>query len=265
MQFSFERRDSASARWSRRVANFAVVLLLTAVAGHRYGAVDTPPFFWVVCLVGALAVLAILLAAFGFFRLWTNGDRGGRAATRAVLLALLVLLPFGYAGFQVYSLPWLTQVSTDTVRPPQFLMAPLTRTPDMLPIGPMTPQEVVLQAAAYPAVTGRRYTQPVDRLDEIIGIVMDQLGWEVAYHIAPQAETIENEMEASARSPILGLVSDIVIRITDEGESTYVDVRSVSRYGPHDLGDNAAKVLRFFEALDAEVMLRNMPINVEED
>ncbi len=263
MDIVFERRSSASARWSWRFAAFSAALLLTATAGHRFGAVETIPFFWLLGLIAALAVLALLLAVVGFVQLWRNGDKGGRASTRATFLAVLVLLPFGYAGFLGYTLPRLTQVSTDTDRQPQFLMAPLVRRPDMNPILPMTPQQAALQAAAYPAVTGRRYTQPVDRLDEIIGAVLAQLGWTVVYHIAPQAETIENEMEVVALSPVVGFVSDVVIRITEEDETSYVDMRSVSRYGIHDVGDNAAKAIRFFAALDAEVALRNTPINVE--
>jgi hypothetical protein len=36
-------------------------------------------------------------------------------------------------------------------------------------------------------------------------------------------------------------------------------MRSATRYGPHDLGDDAAKITRFFDALDAEVQARNAP------
>ena len=43
------------------------------------------------------------------------------------------------------------------------------------------------------------------------------------------------------------------IRITDEGDTCYVDMRSASRYGRHDLGDNAARITGFLTALDAAV------------
>lgn len=254
-----------SARWAQRVAVFSLVLLLTAAAGHRYGAVETVPLYWVLAIVAALAVLAILLAALGFMRLWTRGDRGGRAATRAVLLALVVLAPFGFAGWRAYSLPRLTDISSDTAGPPPFPTAARRRPADANPIRPATPQEAAAQLAAYPAVSGRRYSQPVDRLGEMIATVLTALGWRIAHSTDPQMETAESLIEAVAPSLVFGFVSDVVIRVVDEGESTYVDIRANSRYGIHDLGDNAAKIERFFAALEAEVALRNMPINVEGD
>lgn len=49
----------------------------------------------------------------------------------------------------------------------------------------------------------------------------------------------------TAHSFILGLKSDIVIRLLDEGETTYVDVRSLSRYGKRDMGQNAGFITDF--------------------
>ncbi|MBX3529224.1 MAG: DUF1499 domain-containing protein [Rhizobiaceae bacterium] len=265
MEFHFERRASASALWARRIAVFSGVLLITAGAGHRYGAVDTIPFFWLLGLVGGLALLAIVLAGVGFFRLWTNGDRGGRAATRAVLVAVVVLIPFGIGGWRAYSLPRLTDISSDIASPPPFPTAQRRRPADANPIRPATAEEAEAQLLAYPAVTGRRYSQPVDRLNEIIEVVLTQLGWKAAHHTDPQMQTAESLIEIVARSLVFGFVSDVVVRVVDEGESTYVDVRSNSRYGIHDLGDNAEKIQRFLAALDAEVAARNMPINVEEN
>lgn len=264
MEFHFERRESASARWAGRVSTFSLVLLLTAVAGHRFGMVETIPFFRVLALVAALAVLALLLAAVGFVRLWVAGDKGGRAATRATLVALLVLLPFGFAGFQAYTLPRLVDVSTDVEMPPDFVTAAGRRSPGANPIRPISREDAAAQAVAYPHLTGRRYQQPVDRLVEIVTDVIADLGWTVQYGSAAESNRGESRIEALAPSLIAGLLSDVVMRIVDEEETTYVDMRSASRYGVHDLGDNAAKIIRFLDALDAEVALRNMPVNVEE-
>ncbi len=264
MDFHFERRASASALWARRISTFSAVLLLTAAAGHRYGAVDTIPLFWLLGLVALLALLALLLAAVGYARLWTYGDKGGRASTRAVIVALLVLLPFAYGGYRAVTLPRLTDVSTDVVDPPGFVAAPRLRGKDANPVRPYDGALAAGQMAAYPAATGRRYSQPADRLVEIVLFTLADLGWPLTYRGDPQALSGESRVEAAARSLVLGLVSDFALRIVDEGESTYVDARSNSRYGPHDLGDNAAKIVRFFDTLDAEVTLRNLPVNVED-
>ncbi len=66
-------------------------------------------------------------------------------------------------------------------------------------------------------------------------------------------DTIEEAtIEAVAPTPIFGFIDDVVIRleVTDDG-STQVDMRSASRSGEHDLGQNARRIKGFFTKLDA--------------
>src|SRR5690606_12405654 len=156
-------RSSASAIWARRLAFFSGILLVTSSAGHRLALVGTIPFFWLLGIVAGLAMIALVLAGIGLFRLWEFGDRGGRASSRAVLIALLVLLPFMIGAYRVFTLPRLTDISTDTLDPPKFVMAQSNRTAEMNSIGTISPDEAELQLAHYPLVTGRRYPLPVDR------------------------------------------------------------------------------------------------------
>ena len=69
----------------------------------------------------------------------------------------------------------------------------------------------------------------------------------------PPTDGGDGMIEALARTAILAFPVDVSIRITDEGETSYVDMRSASRYGRHDLGDNAARIAGFLTALDAAV------------
>jgi uncharacterized protein (DUF1499 family) len=41
--------------------------------------------------------------------------------------------------------------------------------------------------------------------------------------------------------------------LTDEGTTTYVDMRSASRYGKGDFGDNAARIEAFLNELDTDM------------
>lgn len=265
MTMILERRSSASAIWARRLALFAAVLLLTSTAGHRFGFVGSVPYFWLLGIVAVLALAALAFAAIGFVMLWEYGNRGGRASTRAVMIALVVLLPFGYAIYQMYTLPRLTDISTDTLDPPIFLRTPALRTPDMNTIGPISTEEADAQVAYYPAATGRRYPLPVDRTHDIVSAVVENLGWSVTRNPGLQLEANEITIEALARSQVFGLVSDVAIRIVDEGETSYLDMRSASRYGLHDLGDNAAKIARFFDGVEAEMLARNAPVIQQAD
>jgi hypothetical protein len=59
-------------------------------------------------------------------------------------------------------------------------------------------------------------------------------------------------VEATAPTPIFGFLDDVVLRmrVTEDG-STQVDIRSASRTGAHDLGQNARRIRAFFASLDA--------------
>ena len=55
---------------------------------------------------------------------------------------------------------------------------------------------------------------------------------------------------AVARTPLLGFEDDVVLRIRSSPEGTVVDMRSASRIGDHDLGQNARRIRSFLAALD---------------
>jgi len=67
------------------------------------------------------------------------------------------------------------------------------------------------------------------------------------------AEQDERYIEAVATSLIFGFQSDVVIRLIEEESGTLVDMRSNSRFGPHDLGANAAQIEAFLADLDASL------------
>lgn len=61
-------------------------------------------------------------------------------------------------------------------------------------------------------------------------------------------------LQGETRTLLFGFESDISIRLSEEAETTFVDMRSVSRFGPHDLGANAQIIAAFLAALDAELL-----------
>lgn len=63
--------------------------------------------------------------------------------------------------------------------------------------------------------------------------------------------TDERYIEAVASSFLMGFESDIVVRLIDGEDGTLVDMRSSSRWGPHDLGSNAERIVAFLADLDA--------------
>lgn len=63
----------------------------------------------------------------------------------------------------------------------------------------------------------------------------------------------EVTIEVRAFSRWLRFPADLVVRLTDEGETTFVDLRSASHFAQHDLGDNADRIRRFLIDLDARM------------
>ncbi|PCD69891.1 DUF1499 domain-containing protein [Rhizobium phaseoli] len=61
-------------------------------------------------------------------------------------------------------------------------------------------------------------------------------------------------LQATTRTLILGLRFDMIIRLREEAETTFVDIRVASRYGQHDLGFSAEVAGDYLKALDAELL-----------
>ena len=64
------RRAAHAAPWARRTGALSVALLITAGLSHRYGLLDTPGLLAVLAVVPAFSILALILAALAFRRVW---------------------------------------------------------------------------------------------------------------------------------------------------------------------------------------------------
>jgi uncharacterized protein (DUF1499 family) len=252
MRQHIPRRRSISARWSVRVAFLSAILFLLSSLGHRFQHIETPEFLWLLAIVAALALVALLLSIKGLTSLWRRGDRGGPSAFWGAVIALIVLAPFAVTLYQALALPAIYDISTDVADPPELFASAGQRTGDMNPVV-NDEDSRRLQTSAYPEVTGRRYDGSPDRILTAVNTVISNNGWSIVKQQGEPGEDAEILVEVVARTWLLGFTSDAVIRLSDEGETTYVDMRSVSRYGIHDLGENAERITAFMTALDAEV------------
>lgn len=242
------------AHWARRMAALALMLLLVAGASHRFHLLQTPDLLRVLAVDAVIAVLALAAAGIAFMRFWNDGDPVGRDIAVATALALVALFPAVSAAALSAIRPMLNDVATDTANPPRMLHAARDRLPDMNPVLPISPEHAAVQAQSYPAVLGHRYALAPDDARAAVGDAIKAAGWTAS----PAVETGPGEttIEATARTLLFGFPNDVAIRITDEGGTVFVDMRSASRYGRHDLGDNAARILSFYQRLDTAVRSR---------
>ena len=223
--------------WHKRItvglAVLAVLLLVISGPGTRFG---LWPFqvgvgmFAGALLVG-LATAGAAIVGLALPRL--------RARSAPLLVAALVLgavsaaLPLDYIR-RVKTLPYINDITTDTVRPPQFSppqtyqshFAELQQTgyPDLRPL------ELALQpkqAFARAAQTAKGRGWEITALDESAG-----------------------RIEAVATTTSFGFKDDVVIRITPAGTGSRVDMRSKSRVGRSDAGANAHRIREFLARMN---------------
>ena len=222
---------------------------MAAGLGHRFGLVETPGFFrsWALsrllrwprcCWFAARASsssgpMATAAAA-------TAARRSPRRAAGAVAVRRLGLA-------RSYAFPTLTDISTDADDPPALAAAARAahrrHEPDRADHGRSrrTLQRGYLSgrhraALSAPGRPGRGSGRGASSTTAAGGSSV------------PPAAADGDATSRSRRWPVppsWRFPSDVSIRMTDEGESTYVDMRSASRYGRHDLGDNAARIAGF--------------------
>ena len=270
------RRHSRSARYAPACAFIGFCLLVVGVALHRFSLIQQPDLVFLVALSVFFAVLALLLSVKSFYNLWRSGDTGGRRALRASFLAILTLVPPALVLVQISATPRIHDISTDLENSVQFntvmsnepdllqghepnfrirmltylglndLIAENSLTSDAVP-------DMLQQISAYPEVSGRQYDSAQDHVLKAVLKVMKEQGITGTGSAGVAGEDIDVSVEGVAKTLILGLRSDLAVRLRDEAEQTTVDMRAVSRYGRYDLGFNAALIESFFNALDLEM------------
>jgi uncharacterized protein (DUF1499 family) len=81
--------------------------------------------------------------------------------------------------------------------------------------------------------------------------VITRRKWRVVVDRPPQPGRRDGQIEAVARTPIMGFRDDVSIRIRPDDDGSRIDVRSASRYGRHDFGGNASRIRSLLEDIEA--------------
>lgn len=257
----YKRRQSRSAVWALRCGLFSFVILVLAYLLHRFWTLQTPDLVLIAAVSCFLALFALICGAKGFLNLWRNGDKGGARSFLGGFFAILTLLPCAAVLAYWWESPAIFDVSTDFQTPPQFDQNMPKRLAEMNQLTRNVQGENLAQIAAYPNVVGHRYDAAPDRVADGVQVILQSYGWPVIVRGKHDADQNITEFVATAYSPIWGLKSDVVIRLMDEGEATFVDMRSVSQYGKRDFGLNAAFITQFLADLTNEV--NKAPANIE--
>jgi len=103
----------------------------------------------------------------------------------------------------------------------------------------------------YPDLQDRSYSEGPQRVSEALKTVLEQQSrWTVVGSGEGPAGTV---VSAVHTTPLLRFQDDVTVKITRKGGKTIVNVRSRSRLGKWDFGQNARNVRELLAALDAEL------------
>jgi hypothetical protein len=246
-------RSSFAARWSRRLGGLAVPMVVITLVAHRFGLIETPQAMVLAIVAFVMGLFAIIAAAIGLAIVWERGFEGARDASLGLLYAVLALSPAIYGSYQAFANPPLSDISTDWNNPPLYGEAAFIRVGRLNSVAPPPASKIELQKQLFPDLVTRHFGIGSEQLFRSARKVVDRNGWKVLAEIVPHEDGERGRIEAVARSPVFGQEDDVVIRVLSEPAGAAIDLRSSSRYGTHDLGENPSRIRAFFVSLDQAV------------
>jgi len=247
-----EERYSPLARWSFRLALFSVPVVALGALLYRFGLLEFGPAMATLAVGLAMALVGGLAGVIAFFVVWESGWRGMGRAAAAVAIALAVLTGPASVLARGIMLPKLTDISTDPEDPPRFRALAFAH-----PRG-VNAQEypgeaaAAIQRHAYPGIKPADLTATADEAYNAVKALVEKRHWRILDEVQPRGTRRDGQIEAVASSPVMGVRSDVVIRIRSTAKGARVDMRSLSRYGSHDLGRNARHIEGLLSDLSAE-------------
>ena len=248
---------SRAALWSRRLSLFALFVGGMAVALSRFGYADVTASLTILASAIIMACIGLLLAAAATVVIWNKGLRGTRHVVVACFYAALLLAYPGWLAVQSLRLPALADVSTDLNDPPDFSRssrAYAARGPVMHELPARAARDA--QRLAYPQVQPILVDLEGDEAWQIVQKAVEARKWRVVDQVQPGGRTRIGHVDAVDRTLVMGFPQDVTIRLRPLAGQTRIDIRSASRIGKHDFGDNARRIQRFAQELQVQLDAR---------
>jgi len=249
------RADPTSrlALWARRIAGFSVAVVILGIGIVQVGILEIIPSLAAFAGGLLLAAVAIVLALLAFIVIWREGLAGFGMAITALLVGVTILAYPAWFGVKAYRLPAIYDITTDPIDPPRFEQIARLRPREANPIVYAGLRAAELQKAAYPNVEPLIVSSTPQVAYDAAMQVITKRKWRIVDARAPLAGRRDGRIEAVARTLILGFRDDVVVRVRADPDGARIDIRSTSRYGRHDFGTNASRIVALSEAIDDAV------------
>jgi len=278
-------RRSRAADWAKLAGGLALPVLVIGALGARIGIVTTEAILPTLVAGFTLGILALGLGIYALTDIWNSGAGGARAAIFGMVYAAPVIAILGLISAAAIVYPRLTDISTDTDDPPLFAEAGAGGRYDSAAAALQKAAYPAVTTRIYDSPPGEVYAAARGLFDKRGWAIRHSVepapaapplpdGTPVAAAQGVAAQSPETaggtalppdergsdalppprdiaSLEATAETPIFRFRDDVAVRIESSPEGTRVDMRSASRLGEHDLGQNARRIRAFMADLDA--------------
>ena len=241
---------SRSAIWSRNLAIFALLVAVIGVALARKG-LDANAAVAIEAGALGLAALSILSALVAMGVIWHYGYRGFGLAFAGLAVSGLLLLYPAYVALEARATPPTSDIASNVDDPPSFLATEKARASrhGLVP-APMRTSSKDLENRLYPDLDTLTIDADADDVFQMVRKLLVKRHWQIADDVEPDDKT-PGQIDAVAKTLVMGFPADVTIRIRQAGDQTQVDVRSVSRTPWQEPGSNAARVQALLNDIEA--------------
>lgn len=168
----------------------------------------------------------------------------GSTVIALLLSAVAIAMPLSMMN-KGKNVPPIHDISTDLTNPPEFVAIAPLRADAPNPTAYDGIETAQQQRDAYPDLKTLTYTQSKSELMKATVQAISNLGWELV-----NSDADKGIIEATDSTMWFGFKDDVVIRVTDNGNERLLDIRSKSRVGGSDLGENTERIHDFINELD---------------
>jgi len=247
------RRTSRSANWSIRIIKFILPVFLFTGLFHRFGLLDTISAMALFAFVWMGAVIALILGVVSILGIWRLGLDGARSALWGMIFAVAMLTVPLYFSYLAVTLPRINDISTQLRDPISFMRIAGVRPADALAIVSDYGEAAELRRSAYPHIRPLFVGTSAEDTFLAAELVAEDLDWDIVASEPPPDSDQSGRFQAVDTTLVLGFKDDVMVVVSPDAGGSRVDVRSVSRYGRHDFGQNANRITEFLIALREEI------------
>lgn len=221
-----------------------IIGTILAIAGSYGSGQGFWPFTIGLLMVAGGFVLGIIGALAGLFAALRNarGSGLGRRITIGLLLCGAIIAGVGPWVYKGVTLPPIHDVTTDLANPPAFASLPMRK--DNLAGVKSLDQWRMLHRKAYGDIAPISLAMKQEAVIARAKLLVDARGWAISSQSADRLEATETVSPFKFKDDVV-----VVATAAPDGQSTIVNMRSVSRVGASDFGLNAKRIREFLADL----------------